>query len=257
MRALIQWSEITRWRWVESTEKRIIYVIQCWTASVLCDQTGGWGSTGGWSDLDGDTEEDTAGDPEPCWWSVVSPKANRFIVHHDLNKPLVSSLEQFSEAVPKFQPHLLVIGRLQMMDNFPFRAGQRLERIKKIRKIMETDSRWDGQLCWWESESLASTSRSCLTFSPCWARGRWWRWRIAARGLQWCWTWWGQCIRRCLVTCLGSTSTLSPTKLSAWVNTGAATVKASLTAHRYMWAELRVGDPGQPQPRRKWDKHQN
>jgi hypothetical protein len=24
-----------------------------------------------------------------------------------------------------------------------------------------------------------------------------------------------------------------------------------------MWAELRVGDPGQPQPRRKWDKHQN
>ena len=30
------------------------------------------------------------------WDGVVSLRANRFIVHHDLNNPLVSSLEQFS-----------------------------------------------------------------------------------------------------------------------------------------------------------------
>jgi hypothetical protein len=45
----------------------------------------------------------------------------RFIVHHDLNNPLVSSLEEFGSRLPHFRPHLLVVSGLQMMDNFPFR----------------------------------------------------------------------------------------------------------------------------------------
>ena len=72
------------------------------------------------------------------WGGVVSPRANRFIVHHDLNNPLVSSLEQFSASLSGFSPQLLVVGGLQMMDNFPFREGQRVERILGIRNLLES-----------------------------------------------------------------------------------------------------------------------
>ena len=73
-----------------------------------------------------------------AWGEVTSPRANRFIVHHDLNNPLVSSLEEFSEALPEFQPQLVVVGGLQMMDNFPFREGQRVERILGIKSLLRT-----------------------------------------------------------------------------------------------------------------------
>lgn len=49
-----------------------------------------------------------------------APRANRYIMHNDQNNPLLSSLEKFGEILPKFQPNLLVISGLQMMDNFPF-----------------------------------------------------------------------------------------------------------------------------------------
>ena len=70
------------------------------------------------------------------WAGFTSPRANRFIVHHDLNNPLVSSLEKFSLELPQFQPQLLVVGGLQMMDNFPFQEGERLARISLIRDQM-------------------------------------------------------------------------------------------------------------------------
>ena len=47
----------------------------------------------------------------------------RFIVHNDENNPTVSSLEAFSEEVKQFSPTLLVVGGLQMLDNFPFSPG--------------------------------------------------------------------------------------------------------------------------------------
>jgi len=74
------------------------------------------------------------------WDGIASPRANRFIIHHDLNNPLVSSLEQFKLALPPFDPHLLVVGGLQMMDNFPFKDGERLERILLIRDQMASMS---------------------------------------------------------------------------------------------------------------------
>ena len=46
---------------------------------------------------------------------------SRFIVHHDLNNPLVSSLEDFGARLTVFHPDLLVVSGLQMMDNYPFR----------------------------------------------------------------------------------------------------------------------------------------
>lgn len=75
------------------------------------------------------------------WDGVESPRANRFIVHRDMNNPLVSSLEKFSQVLPTFSPQLVVVGGLQMMDNFPFREGQRLERIVKIRDLMRSQSK--------------------------------------------------------------------------------------------------------------------
>ena len=58
------------------------------------------------------------------WDQVASPRANRFMLHHDINYPLVSSLEEFSSALPGFNPQLVVVGGLQMMVNFPFERGR-------------------------------------------------------------------------------------------------------------------------------------
>lgn len=52
-----------------------------------------------------------------------APRANRYIMHNDENNPLLSSLEKFGESLPKFNPNLLVISGLQMMDNYPFKKN--------------------------------------------------------------------------------------------------------------------------------------
>lgn len=57
---------------------------------------------------------------EETWGKYRSPRANRFIVHSDINNPTVSSLETFGEALGDFGPDLLLVSGLQMMDNFPF-----------------------------------------------------------------------------------------------------------------------------------------
>lgn len=53
----------------------------------------------------------------------VSPRANRYIMHNDENNPLLTSLEKLGEHLPVFNPNLLVISGLQMMDNFPFKQN--------------------------------------------------------------------------------------------------------------------------------------
>lgn len=73
---------------------------------------------------------------EEDWDGVKAPRANRFIIHHDLHNPLISSFEEFADAIPDFNPNLLVVGGLQMMDNFPFNEGERLERILLIKQQM-------------------------------------------------------------------------------------------------------------------------
>lgn len=70
------------------------------------------------------------------WDGVKSPRANRFIIHSDLNNPRVESVETFQQRLPSFQPELLVVSGLQMMDNFPFKQGERLARIGAIREQM-------------------------------------------------------------------------------------------------------------------------
>ena len=55
------------------------------------------------------------------WKKRTSPRANRYIVHSDQFNPTLQSLEPFMEAYKQFKSSLLVVGGLQMMDNYPFR----------------------------------------------------------------------------------------------------------------------------------------
>lgn len=67
-----------------------------------------------------------------------APRANRYILHNDENNPLLSSLEKFGEHLPSFNPNLLVISGLQMMDNYPFKKNDvrdlRTERLELVKK---------------------------------------------------------------------------------------------------------------------------
>ncbi len=60
----------------------------------------------------------------------------RFIIHSDVNNPTVSSLEDFGTALTDFEPDILVVSGLQMMDNFPFPPDVRRDRLRKIQTQM-------------------------------------------------------------------------------------------------------------------------
>ena len=47
----------------------------------------------------------------------------RFIVHSDKSNPFLDTLEDLEMELPSFDPSVLVVGGLQMMDNFPFKEG--------------------------------------------------------------------------------------------------------------------------------------
>ncbi|KAL0878695.1 hypothetical protein ABMA27_003750 [Loxostege sticticalis] len=68
----------------------------------------------------------------------TAPRANRYIMHNDENNPLLSSLEKFGEYLPEFNPNLLVISGLQMMDNYPFKKDDakdlRAERLDLVKE---------------------------------------------------------------------------------------------------------------------------
>lgn len=74
------------------------------------------------------------------WGIYRSPRANRFIVHNDDNNPLVSSLEEFDKLLKQFNPNLLVVSGLQMMDNYPYSEGEREQSLTKIRDQMISQS---------------------------------------------------------------------------------------------------------------------
>lgn len=47
----------------------------------------------------------------------------RYIVHSDDHNPYLTSMEEFAAKLGGFTPDLVVVGGLQMMDNFPFQSG--------------------------------------------------------------------------------------------------------------------------------------
>ena len=48
---------------------------------------------------------------------------HRYIVHSDDHNPYLDSMEEFEKRLQNFKPDLMVVGGLQMMDNFPFKHG--------------------------------------------------------------------------------------------------------------------------------------
>ena len=49
----------------------------------------------------------------------------RFIIHNDVNNPTMSSLEDLDFILKngEYNPNLLVVSGLQMMDHYPFQPG--------------------------------------------------------------------------------------------------------------------------------------
>lgn len=47
----------------------------------------------------------------------------RYIVHNDVHNPMISSFDAFDKILSTYEPNLLVVSGLQMMDNYPFPNG--------------------------------------------------------------------------------------------------------------------------------------
>nr|CAB3220222.1 ADP-dependent glucokinase-like [Phallusia mammillata] len=78
------------------------------------------------------------------WGKYESIRANRYIIHSDNHNPTIHSLESFAEAYKAFKPKLLVVGGLQMMENFPFKSGVREARLEAVQKLMEDATKNKG-----------------------------------------------------------------------------------------------------------------
>ncbi|KAL2098590.1 hypothetical protein ACEWY4_005070 [Coilia grayii] len=74
------------------------------------------------------------------WGPYTSRRANRYIVHSDDHNPYLDSMEAFEEKLRDFQPHLLVVGGLQMMDNFPFKQGEREALLGHLSGLLQSAS---------------------------------------------------------------------------------------------------------------------
>ncbi|XP_063049335.1 ADP-dependent glucokinase [Engraulis encrasicolus] len=74
------------------------------------------------------------------WGPYTSRRANRYIVHSDEHNPYLDSMEAFERQLLDFQPDLLVVGGLQMMDNFPFKEGERQSLLSHLSSLMSSAS---------------------------------------------------------------------------------------------------------------------
>ncbi|XP_070685382.1 ADP-dependent glucokinase [Pempheris klunzingeri] len=74
------------------------------------------------------------------WGSYTSRRANRYIIHSDDHNPYLASMEEFAEKLKDFEPDLLVVGGLQMMDNFPFQSGERDALLSRLSELLSSSS---------------------------------------------------------------------------------------------------------------------
>ncbi|XP_073320990.1 ADP-dependent glucokinase [Pagrus major] len=74
------------------------------------------------------------------WGQYTSRRANRYIVHSDDHNPYLASMEDFAEKLEDFEPDLLVVGGLQMMDNFPFQSGERAALLSRLSDLLSSSS---------------------------------------------------------------------------------------------------------------------
>lgn len=57
---------------------------------------------------------------------------SRYIIHSDDHNPYLTSMEEFAAKLGGFSPDLVVVGGLQMMDNFPFQSGMGVVDLKSF-----------------------------------------------------------------------------------------------------------------------------
>ncbi|XP_037652416.1 ADP-dependent glucokinase [Sebastes umbrosus] len=74
------------------------------------------------------------------WGHYTSRRANRYIVHSDDHNPYLDSMAEFAEKLKDFTPDLLVVGGLQMMDNFPFQSGERDALLSRLANLLSSSS---------------------------------------------------------------------------------------------------------------------
>ncbi|XP_061132174.1 ADP-dependent glucokinase [Syngnathus typhle] len=74
------------------------------------------------------------------WGQYSSRRANRYIVHSDDHNPYLASMEEFGKKLKDFHPDLLVVGGLQMMDNFPFQSGERAALLSRLAEVLAAAS---------------------------------------------------------------------------------------------------------------------
>ncbi|XP_068447564.1 ADP-dependent glucokinase [Clinocottus analis] len=74
------------------------------------------------------------------WGHYTSRRANRYIVHSDDHNPYLDSMAEFAEKLNDFNPDLLVVGGLQMMDNFPFQEGERDALLSRLSDLLSSSS---------------------------------------------------------------------------------------------------------------------
>ncbi|XP_034536095.1 ADP-dependent glucokinase [Notolabrus celidotus] len=74
------------------------------------------------------------------WGPFTSRRANRYIIHSDDHNPYLDSMAEFTEKLEDFNPDLLVVGGLQMMDNFPFQEGERDALFSRLANLLSSSS---------------------------------------------------------------------------------------------------------------------
>ncbi|KXJ19900.1 ADP-dependent glucokinase [Exaiptasia diaphana] len=62
----------------------------------------------------------------------VSQRSNRMVLHTDVNNPYLKSLDTLKQVSKTENPALVVIGGLHMMDSFPYKEGERAQRLDSI-----------------------------------------------------------------------------------------------------------------------------
>uniref|UniRef100_A0A182Q9Q4 ADP-dependent glucokinase n=1 Tax=Anopheles farauti TaxID=69004 RepID=A0A182Q9Q4_9DIPT len=75
------------------------------------------------------------------WGGLVSPRANRYILHNDHHNPYLTSLEEFDAVLVGFEPHLFIVSGLQMMDNYLYPVGVREKLLERVRLQIQSQSR--------------------------------------------------------------------------------------------------------------------
>lgn len=72
------------------------------------------------------------------WGKYVAPRANRLIIHSDYYNPSLKSVDNFINRLENSKNlDLLVLGGLQMMDNFPIPIEDRREKLERLSQVLD------------------------------------------------------------------------------------------------------------------------